>query len=76
MHFVITKGDRHGSDRMVVEFTTTYAISAYHRWSCEFESHSGEVYSIERYEINLVSDLRQVGDLHRFHPSRELTATI
>ena len=28
MHFFITKGDRHGSDRMVVGFTTTYAISA------------------------------------------------
>ena len=28
----------HGRDRMVVEFTTTYAISAYHHESCEFES--------------------------------------
>jgi len=27
-------------DRMVVEFTTTYAISAYHHLSCEFESRS------------------------------------
>jgi hypothetical protein len=25
-----------GHDRMVVEFTTTYAISADHHWSCEF----------------------------------------
>ena len=25
---------------MVVGFTTAYAISAYHHWSCEFESHS------------------------------------
>jgi hypothetical protein len=25
-------------DRMVVGFTTTYAISAYHHQSCEFES--------------------------------------
>jgi len=33
-------------DRMVVGFTTTYAISAYHRWCCEFESRSGEVYTI------------------------------
>jgi len=23
-------------DRMVVGFTTTYAISAYHHWCCEF----------------------------------------
>jgi hypothetical protein len=25
---------------MVIGFTATYAISAYHHWSCEFESHS------------------------------------
>ena len=30
-----------GCDRMVVRFTTTYAISAYHHWCCEFESRSG-----------------------------------
>jgi len=30
-----------GRDRMVVEFTTTCAISAYHHWCCEFESRSG-----------------------------------
>jgi len=29
-----------GRDRMVVGFTTTYAISAYYHWSCEFKSHS------------------------------------
>jgi hypothetical protein len=29
-----------GRDHMVVRFATTYAISAYHHWSCEFESHS------------------------------------
>ena len=28
---------RRGSDRMVVGFTTTRAISSYHRWCCEFE---------------------------------------
>ena len=26
---------------MVVGFTTTYAITAYHHWCCEFESRSG-----------------------------------
>jgi hypothetical protein len=31
----------HGCDCMVVGFTTTYAISAYHHWCCEFESWSG-----------------------------------
>ena len=29
-----------GRDRMVVGFTTTYAISAYHHWSFEFEFRS------------------------------------
>ena len=31
----------HSHDRMIVWFTTTYAISAYHHWCCEFESRSG-----------------------------------
>jgi hypothetical protein len=29
---------RRGCERMVVGFTTTYAISAYQHWCCEFES--------------------------------------
>ena len=33
-------GGRRGSDRMVVRFITTYAISAYHHLHCEFESRS------------------------------------
>jgi hypothetical protein len=37
----MTYWGRHGHDHMVVGFTTTYAISAYHHWSCEFESWSG-----------------------------------
>ena len=45
------------SDSMVVGFITTYAISAYHHYRCEFESRSGEVYSIQHYVIKLVSDL-------------------
>jgi len=32
---------RSGRDNVVVGFTTTYAISAYHHWCCEFESRSG-----------------------------------
>jgi hypothetical protein len=39
--------DRRGRDRMVVGFTTTHAISAYHHKRYEFESQSGEVYSIQ-----------------------------
>ena len=41
-------------DRMVVGFTTTYAISA---WCCEFEYRSGR--SVQHYVIKFVSDLRQ-----------------
>jgi len=33
-----TSGGCRGSDRMVVGFSTTYAIRAYHHWCCEFES--------------------------------------
>jgi hypothetical protein len=33
-------GDRRGRDRMVVGFTTTCRISAYHHQSCEFEPRS------------------------------------
>jgi hypothetical protein len=51
---------RHGSDRLVVGFKTTYAISAYLYWSCEFESRSGDMYSIQHYVIKFVSDLRQI----------------
>ena len=49
---------RRGRDRMVVEFTTTYAISAYH-WCWEIESRSGG--GAQHYVIKFVSDLRQVG---------------
>jgi len=31
----LTRG-RHGRDRMVVGFTTTYAISDYHHENCDF----------------------------------------
>jgi hypothetical protein len=31
---------RRDRDRMVVRFITTKAISAYHHWSCEFETRS------------------------------------
>ena len=40
-------------------FTTTYAISAYHHWCCEFESRSGP--GVQHYAIKFVSDLWQVG---------------
>ena len=50
---------RHGRDRMVVGFTTTYAISAYNHWCCWFESRPGR--GVQHYVIKFVSDLRQVG---------------
>jgi hypothetical protein len=67
---------RLGRDRMVVEFTTTYAISAYHHHS---NPAQGEVYSIQQYVIKFVSDLRQVCGFFRvlrFPPPIKLTATI
>jgi len=54
---------RRGRDCMVIGFTTTYAISAYHHWCCEFESRSGRV--VQHYVIKFVSDLRQVGGFLR-----------
>jgi len=62
---------------MVVGFTTTYAISAYHYWCCKFEFISGR--AVQHYVIKFVSDLRQVGGflrILRFPPPRKLTATI
>jgi len=68
-----TRG-RRDRNRMVVGFTTTCAISAYHHYSCEFEPRS-----IQHYVIKLVSNLRQVGGfllVLRFPPPIKLTATI
>jgi hypothetical protein len=68
-----------GRDRMVVGFTTTYAIGAYHHWRCEFESHSGKVYSMQHYVVKFVSDLRQVGDflwVFQFPPSIKLKTKV
>ena len=31
----------YGQDCMVIGFTTTYAISVYYHWCCEFDSWSG-----------------------------------
>ena len=64
---------------MLVGFTTTCTISAYHHWRCEFELRSGEVYSIQHYVIKFVNDLRQVcgfNQVLRFPPPIKPTATI
>jgi hypothetical protein len=62
---------------MVVGFATTYAISAYHRGCCEFESQSER--GVHHYVIKLFSDLRKVGGflrVLRFPPPIKLTAPI
>ena len=64
MFFLKYKRSRCGQDSMVVGFTTTstYASSAYHDESCEFESIHGEVYSIQqdiaRYVVLRISPLK------------------
>jgi len=71
------KSGRRGRDRMVVGFPTTYAIRAYTRSCCEFESNSW--WGVQYYVIKFVSDLRQVGGfllLFRFPPPIKLTSTI
>jgi hypothetical protein len=39
-------------------FITTYAISVYHHWCCEFKSHSGQ--GVQHYVIKFANDLWQV----------------
>ena len=51
---------RDGHDRMVVGFTTTYAIS-----NMSSNPIHGKVYSIQHYVIKFVSDLRLVFDFLR-----------
>ena len=66
-----------GRDRIVVGFSTTNAIGAYHHWCCGFDSRSGR--RVQHYVIKFVSDLRQVGDILRvlrFPQPIKLTATI
>ena len=57
---------------MVVGLITTYVISAYHHYYCEFESRSDEVCSIQHYVIKFVSDLRQFGG---FFPGTPVSST-
>jgi hypothetical protein len=65
---------RRGHDHIVVGFTTTYTINAYHHWCCEFESQSG--WGVHHYVVKFVSDLRQVSgflQIFRFPPPIKLT---
>ena len=73
----VFRGGCHGRDRTVVGFTTTYAISAYHHWCCEFESRSGR--GVQQDVIKFVSNLRLIGGflrVLRFPPPIKLTSTI
>jgi hypothetical protein len=67
----LTRGWR-GRDRMVVEFITTYAISVYHHYYCEFEPRSWRVVLNTTLCDKFVSDLRQVGG---FSPSTPVSST-
>ncbi len=50
-------GGHRGRDRMVVGFTTTYAINVYHANVVSANPAHGEMYSIQHYVIKFVSDL-------------------
>ena len=64
----------------LVGIINTHVISAYHNQRWEFESRLSEVYSIQHYVIELVSDLLQIGGFFRvlllFPPPIKLTATM
>ena len=51
--FIFYLRGRRWRNRMVVGFTTTYAIRAYHHWCCEFESLSGR--GVQHYVIKFVA---------------------
>ena len=59
-----------GHDRLVVGFTTTYAIGTYLHWCFELEYQSGR--GVQHYVIKFVSDLRQVGG---FFPGPPVSST-
>ena len=76
-NIIIECWGRRGRNGMVVGFTTTYAIIAYHHWCYEFESRSGR--GVQHYVMKCVSELRQVGGflwVLQFTPPIKLTATI
>jgi hypothetical protein len=57
----------------MMEYTN---ISLYHHWSFEFESWSGEEYSIQHYVIQFVSLSMVFSEHFCFPPPIQLTATI
>jgi hypothetical protein len=68
LYLLLFSGGCRGRVRMVVGFTTTYAINAYH--------HEWSGRGVQHYVIKFVSDLRQVGGFPRvlrFPPPIKLT---
>jgi len=64
---------------MIIGFTTTYPISAYHHLSCKFEPRSQRGVLDTTFCDKFVSDLWQVGGflwVLRFPPPIKLTATM
>ena len=61
-------GGRRGCDRMVVGFTTTCAIGAYHPFN-------GEMYLMQHYVVKCLSVLQQVSGFLRFPLPIQLTTT-
>ena len=52
---------RCGRDLMVVGFTNTFPVSAYHHTSCGFEPRSWRgVLVIQHYVVKFISDVRQI----------------
>jgi hypothetical protein len=57
--------------------SSTYAISTYHHWCCEFDSRSGQ--GVQHYVIKFVNNLQQVCGflwILQFPAPVKLTATI
>ena len=65
VHLPRRNRDRRGRDRMVVGFTITYAISAYHHQCRELETRSRRGVLGTTLCNKVVSDLRQVAGFLR-----------
>jgi hypothetical protein len=64
-HVILVSIDYFLFNSLVVEFTITYAIAAYHHW-CEFKSCTGQ--GVQHYVIKFVSDLQHVSGFLRLPP--------